>query len=441
MSALLQMFHRDRLLLVFRYRSYRWFFGGHLLSWVGNSMQVIANSWLALLLTGSPSSVAFVFIATALPGLICSPFIGVLVDRFDRRWISVTNDTLQALLLFILFVIAIRGQLQVWHIYTIAFLLALGEVIYRPSSIALLREEVPQDALVYTNSYNGVARQAGGAIGAACAGVLMVLFSPYLVFLVNSISFFLSAVCTFNIRRGYRSPAKPATTGVSRGQRFVQDLTDGWKYIRGRRDIILLYSIYVTVLSTLDVINVAIAIFVKNGLHSSVSVMGAMESAFAIGSVTGNILIPAIAGAKGTYRTMAVGVWMVALALLALALSPNPALAVLSYLLLGGTLPVWLLYLTSVQKIVPHHFQGRVNATFQSASSALSLLAFLIMSYLVGVIDVRVLYFIQVALLLIPGVLAYKYVFSREEVKVVSVETQDKVNAAPAGTQDAPLNS
>ncbi len=300
----------------------------------------------------------------------------------------------------------------------------MGEVIYRPSSIALLREEIPEDALVYTNSYNGIARQAGGAIGAALAGLLMVIFSPYLVFLVNGISFFCSAVCTFNIRRGYRSPAiSPAEE--NRGRQFVRELMGGWRYIRGRRDIVLLYIIYMIVLSTLNVINVAIPAFVKNTLHSTVSLMGVMEAVFAIGSVAGNVIIPAIAGAKGTHRTMTVGVWLVALALLILAFSFNPLLAILSYLLLGGTIPVWLLYLTSVQKIVPHHFQGRVNATFESISSILFLLAFIVMSYLLGIVNVHALYLIQVGFLLIPGVLAYKYIFSQNEKQPAPVEVQE----------------
>lgn len=423
MQSFLQMFHRDRLLLVFRYRPYRWFFAGHLLNWIGNSMQVIANSWLALLLTGSPSAVAYVFIASTLPGLVCAPFVGVVVDRFDRKWISAINDVFQALLLFLLFVIGVRGQLQAWHIYVIAFFLALGEVIYRPSATALLREEIPQDALMYTNSYNGIARQTGAAIGAALAGVLIAVFSPYLVFFVNAISFLCSAATTFNMRGGYHSPAKPSLE-ENRVKRFTQDMVDGWKYIRGRRDVILFYSIFVIILSTLDIINVAIAIFVKNDLHASVSVMGAMEAAFAIGSVSGNIIITAIAGAKGTYRTMTIGVCLVALSLLVLALSFHPLFAIFSYLLLGGTLPVWLLYLTSVQKIVPDHFQGRVMSTFQSISSTISLLAFVVISYLVGIINVRALYFIQVGLLLIPCVLAYKYIFPRKEEKTVLAEAQ-----------------
>ena len=419
--SLLQMFHRDRLLQVFRYRPYRWFFFGHLLTWIGNSMQVLANSWLALILTHSPSAVAYVFIASTLPGVLCSPFIGVLVDRFDRKWISTISDSLQAVLLIVLCIIGFRGALQPWHLYVASFLLALGEVIYRPSAIGLLREEIPPEILLYTNSYNGIARQSGGAIGAAIGGVLVAVFSPYLVFLVNAISFLLSAIFTFNIRKGYHSPEKSPVQG-SRLRRFTSDLVDGWSYIRGRRDVILFYGTLVIILSTLDVINVAIAVFVKDVLHSSVSVMGAMEAAFAIGSIFGNILITAVAAAKGTYNTMTVGIWVVVLALLMLALSSNPLFAILSYLVLGGSLPVWLLYLTSVQKIVPDQFQGRVNATFQTFSSIISLLIFLGISYLFGVINVRALYIIQLCLLLIPCLLTYKYIFRREQVQLTPLE-------------------
>jgi DHA3 family macrolide efflux protein-like MFS transporter len=422
--ALPQIFQRDRLLKVFRYRPYRWFFLGHLLTWIGNSMQAIANSWLALLLTGSPSAVAYVFIASTLPGMLCSPFIGVIVDRFDRKWISTVSDTIQALLLLLLFVIGIRGQLQVWHLYVIAFCLSLGEVIYRPSSIGLLREEVPPEVLLYTNSYNGIARQAGGAIGAALGGLLIAFFSPYLVFGINAISFFCSALSTFHIRKGYKAPAKPSTK-ANLFHRFTHDMVDGWQYIRSRRDIILLYSILVITLSTLDVINVAIAIFVKNVLHNPVSVMGTMEAAFAIGSIVGNLTITSFAAAKGTHRTMTIGISAVALALLMLALSFNAPMAILSYLFLGGTLPVWLLYLTTIQKIVPDHFQGRVNATFQTFSSVISLLVFVGISYLVGVMNVRILYFIQFGLLLIPCILTYKYIFPQRAAKQLPAEAQE----------------
>src|SRR5436190_14349078 len=119
----LQMFHRDRLLLIFRYRQYRLFFTGYLITSIGNSMQLLANSWLALVLSGSPSAVAYIFIASALPGVLLSPFIGVMVDRFDRRWIIAFTDTARALILILLFLSGLYGTLQVWHLYIVTFLL------------------------------------------------------------------------------------------------------------------------------------------------------------------------------------------------------------------------------------------------------------------------------------------------------------------------------
>src|SRR5690349_18365878 len=150
------MFRRDRFLLVFRYRQFLLFFIGNLISWIGNSMQAIANSWLALVLTGSPASVAYVLIATALPGVLLSPFIGVMIDRFDRRVVLVFTDVLRAVLLIGMFLLGIQGLLQPWHLYIMSFLLSLGDVIYRPGATAFLREEIPQDVLMYTNSYDGI---------------------------------------------------------------------------------------------------------------------------------------------------------------------------------------------------------------------------------------------------------------------------------------------
>ncbi len=235
---MLQMLHRDKLLLIFRYRQYALFFTGYLISSIGNSMQLLTNSWLALVLTGSPSAVAYMFIASALPGVALSPFIGVLIDRFDRRVIVMFTDTFRALILFALFLVGIHGQLQAWHLYVMAFLLSLGDVIYTPSAIALLREEIPQDILMYTHSYNGIARQVGGIAGAALAGILIVAYSPYIVLCVNGFSFLFSVVTVFSMRKGYRSPLELSKDEEPVRRLFMSDFLDGVKYIKSRHHTI-----------------------------------------------------------------------------------------------------------------------------------------------------------------------------------------------------------
>lgn len=432
------MFQRAQFMLVFRYRQFLLFFIGNLVSWVGNSMQAIANSWLALVLTGTPASVAYVLIANALPGVLFSPFIGVMIDRSDRRLVLVLTDILRAVLLIGLFLLGIRGLLQPWHLYAMSFLLALGDVIYRPGATAFLREEIPQDVLMYTNSYDGIARQAGGIAGAALAGILIFIFSPYVVLCLNSISYIFAALCLFFTRKGYKSPVQPGRAEKQSGL-FVKDLVDGLSYIKSSFNVVILYALLLLILSTLDIINVAIVAFVTRELHSNVVVMSYMEAAFAIGSVLGNIFIPGIATSKGANRTMTIGVWSVVLVLLILALSPNPPIAILSYLFLGATIPTWTLYLTAVQKIVPDHYQGRVFSTFFTVGSIVSLVLFFGLSYLVGVVSVRSIYFLQAALLIIAGVLAYRYVYlkkvgdnpgTEETLQMESVLEGEKVSAS-----------
>ncbi len=421
---MLQMLHRDKLLLIFRYRQYALFFTGYLISSIGNSMQLLTNSWLALVLTGSPSAVAYMFIASALPGVALSPFIGVLIDRFDRRVIIMFTDTFRALILFALFLVGIHGQLQAWHLYVMAFLLSLGDVIYTPSAIALLREEISQDILMYTHSYNGIARQVGGIAGAALAGILIVAYSPYIVLCVNGFSFLFSVVTVFSMRKGYRSPLELSKDEEPVRRLFMSDFLDGVKYIKSRSDVIILYSVISVVLFTLNIINVAVAIFVKDVLKSTVSVLSYMEAAFAIGYVLGNIVITAMAASKGIIRTMTMGVWALVLALVMLALSFNAPMAVLSYFLVGATMPVWLLYLTSVQKIVPNHYQGRVSSTFNTFLSVTSLVIFFGLSYLFKAVSVRTLYILQVVLLIIPCIMVYKYIYNKKELEEV-IEVQE----------------
>jgi DHA3 family macrolide efflux protein-like MFS transporter len=222
------------------------------------------------------------------------------------------------------------------------------------------------------------------------------------------------------MRNGYRSPSLLSKDEKRVRFFMMNDMLDGVKYIKSRLDVIILYSVITLVLFTLNIINVAVAIFVKDVLKSTVSVLSYMEVAFAIGYVLGNIVLTAIAASKGIIRTMTVGVWALVLALVMLALSFNAPMAILSYFFVGATIPVWLLYLTSVQRIVPNHYQGRVSSTFNTFLSVTSLVIFFGLSYLFKAVSVRTLYVLQVVLLIIPCIMVYKYIYNKEEVQNVS---------------------
>jgi len=80
-----------------RSRNYRLFFGGQTVSLVGTWITRIATSWLVYRLTGSLLLLGIVGFCSQIPTLVLAPFVGVLVDRWDRHRILVVTQTLSML--------------------------------------------------------------------------------------------------------------------------------------------------------------------------------------------------------------------------------------------------------------------------------------------------------------------------------------------------------
>ncbi|MGB8957253.1 MAG: MFS transporter, partial [Tumebacillaceae bacterium] len=150
---------------VFINRSYLMYFIATTISSLGTGMQYVANSWLALQLTGSNASVAIVLLCSTIPGILLSPMIGVLVDRFDRKYLAVCTDAFRALVLIAVPILFMFDLLRPWHLYAMAMLVAIGDQIYSPSAMALVREIMPKDQLLNANSTTGVGNQIGALVG------------------------------------------------------------------------------------------------------------------------------------------------------------------------------------------------------------------------------------------------------------------------------------
>src|SRR5439155_25042564 len=102
-----------------RYRNYRLFFSGQVISVTGTWMQRVAQAWLVLQLTHSAVAVGILALAQLLPYSTFGLVAGVLVDRFDpRRLVIATQATVMALAA-LLAGLAFTGSAEAWHVYVI----------------------------------------------------------------------------------------------------------------------------------------------------------------------------------------------------------------------------------------------------------------------------------------------------------------------------------
>src|SRR5256885_16922395 len=82
-----------RMLGALRHRNYRLFLFGQIVSTVGTWMQTVALPWLALQLTHNGFLVGPVLAAQFLPGLIASPFAGVIADPHRKRTVRLSTQS------------------------------------------------------------------------------------------------------------------------------------------------------------------------------------------------------------------------------------------------------------------------------------------------------------------------------------------------------------
>src|SRR6476660_540104 len=103
--------------LIWAQRGFRYFFVAMFVSLFGSGMNFVGVSWYIMADTHSTVKVSLQVIVVTLPGLFI-PFLGgVLIDRFDRRYLGVFLDIARGIAVLGTAYIAWRGNLQPWHIY------------------------------------------------------------------------------------------------------------------------------------------------------------------------------------------------------------------------------------------------------------------------------------------------------------------------------------
>ena len=107
--------------------------GGQFISMLGSGLTSFALGVWIYDQTGQATPFALTALFSTLPALVLMPIAGSLADRFSRRWIMILSDTGSALVTAITALLLFFGDLQVWHIYILAFLGSVFSAFQEPA--------------------------------------------------------------------------------------------------------------------------------------------------------------------------------------------------------------------------------------------------------------------------------------------------------------------
>ena len=158
----------------FRYRNYRLFFTGQLISQTGSWMQRIALGWFVLELTHNDAfAVGLMAFAQFLPYTIFGLFAGVITDRLDARRLVISTQLAQTIVAAVLTWVAFGGFARPWMLYVIAFVNGTVLVLDVPSRQQLTYRMVGRDTLPNAIALNSSLFNASRILGPSAAGILL----------------------------------------------------------------------------------------------------------------------------------------------------------------------------------------------------------------------------------------------------------------------------
>jgi MFS family permease len=261
-------------------RNYRIFFLCNVVSNTGTWMQRITQDWLVHHLTGSATAVGVTTALQFLPTLLFGLYGGVLADRLDKRRILLATQAAMGLIGLSLAALTLSGVVNVYHVYTLAFLLGLVTVMDKPARQTFVSEMVGPHLLRNAVSLNSANFQSARLIGPAIAGVVITAVGSGWAFLVNGLGFAAPITGLLLMRTEELIPSERIPRG--KGQ-----LREGLRYV-GSRPELLWAIVLVGFIGTFGFnFPVFLVAFSDHVFHADAGGFGVLNSLVAVGSVAG----------------------------------------------------------------------------------------------------------------------------------------------------------
>jgi MFS family permease len=212
-------------------RNFRLFFGGQLVSQVGNWLTMVAQTLLVLRLTGSGVALGLLTACQFAPLLVLGPWAGLVADRSDKRKLLLIVQTIAMLQSFALAALAFTGDPPIGAIFAVSLVGGLTVAFDNPARRSFVVEMVPEEDMNNAVSLNSALMTSSRIVGPALAGLLVSTVGFGWAFLGDGLSYLavLAALAMMRPAELRPAPVTPKAKGqVREGFRYVRSVPDLW---------------------------------------------------------------------------------------------------------------------------------------------------------------------------------------------------------------------
>ena len=270
--------------------AFRWLWLGQAISIFGSRFTLVAIPLYIHKLTGSAGHLSLSFIVQMSASLLLGLSAGAYSDRWDKRRTMLVAEIVRAFLVMLipLSIFFQRGQsLQVGLIYLLSFVIAAGGQFFKPAKVALIPTLVHKKQLAAANALDQSTEKFMEAVGYSAAGLMIAFVGVSAAFVVDAVTFALSAVCIYMIKVNAVENAKKKSTQDSIVASIREGLQKMWSIPSLRRLLVLSFLAPVVMGATQSLT----VLFVETVLQVGEAGYGFWQTAISAGIALGILII------------------------------------------------------------------------------------------------------------------------------------------------------
>lgn len=377
---------------------------GQFFSAVGNGCGYIAMSWVVI--SRHPSVIAMSILLGCFwgPSILLGPVMGVLADRFSRKWLLMLSNIVRAMI-FIAFSIYLTEHFQVSVVYTMMLCVGASFSLFIATVFGFLRELIAPDDLMYANNLIDITYEVGNSIGLGIAGFMIAWVSAPSVIFINGLAFVIAVACMFFIPK---SALRYQTKTEKRKMHVLKDMRDGFTYVFYNKKLVVIYTVQLLIFISYLTTPLLLLPFCKMVLHADARQFGIIESCASIGIVIGGLFMPWISDRVGLFKTVLIFSLVLLFSFLVFGFNHVIIIAAILYFIIGFSGAIWPLVISRAQSLTHLDFQGRVQSTFNSFSGVLMMLFYFLVGAIGNYVGVAYLYSLEVVVMIIAVVFLFK---------------------------------
>jgi CRP-like cAMP-binding protein/predicted MFS family arabinose efflux permease len=306
--------------------------------------------------THSGTWVAVVTVARLVPYVVFGPLGGLVADTYDRRTVMIASDLLRAALMLLLAVFTdLHGPVAL--VAAIACISTAAGTAYRPAVVAMLPEMVGERDLAAANALESVVENLAVVLGPAIGAGLLVLGSTTFAFVINALTFVISAGCAAALHVHSRGSGRDdsETSAPEAG------LLHGFRELGRTADARVLGGYMLGTAFIYGIQSVVLVLVAGEQLEAGTDGVGIFYAALGVGGIVGAALVTRLARSARLGAVLYASLLLTTLPMALLALSSSGGVAFVLVLLSSvGAVVLDVLALTQLQRAVSGEVLGRV---------------------------------------------------------------------------------